>query len=88
MKRNLYVIYDRVAEESGPVFEAVNDGIANRRYKALISEQSHEWFDENDYILFQVGTIDKTTNVVTAIEPNEIYIKLSLIDEEKNAESV
>ena len=27
---NMYVVYDRVAEESGPIFEAKNDGTAAR----------------------------------------------------------
>ena len=35
---NLYVIYDRVAQESGPVFEAKNDGIAVRQMRNLLSE--------------------------------------------------
>lgn len=30
MKNNLYTIYDRVAEESGPLFEAKNDQMAWR----------------------------------------------------------
>jgi hypothetical protein len=88
MKRNLYVIYDRVAEESGPVYEAQNDGIANRRYKALMSEQTHDWFDETDFTLFHVGEIDKTTNIINALPPREVYISLSLLNEEENAESV
>lgn len=88
MKRNLYVIYDRVAEESGPIFEAVNDGIANRRYKALIAEQTHEWFDETDFVLFHIGEVDKTTNHINPYPPREVHIKISLIDEENDAESV
>lgn len=90
MIRQLYVIYDRVAEESGPIFEAKNDGIANRRYKALIAEQTHQWFEESDYILLHIGSIDKSTNEMETITPEVVDVKLSLIDMEKedNAESL
>lgn len=88
MKRNLYVIYDRVAEESGPIFEAQNDGIANRRFQALLAEQTHEWFDALDFLLFHLGDIDKTTNIIYPLPPREVHIKISLLDEENDAESV
>lgn len=88
MKRNLYVIKDLVAEESGPIFEAVNDGIAHRRFKALMAEQTHEWFVESDYQLLQIGEINKITNLVTGIEPREVITKLSLLEDIENAESV
>lgn len=88
MRRNLYVIYDRVANESGPVFEAPTDGVAHRRYKSLMAEQTHEWFDETDYTLIIVGSICKVTNIVEAIKPKEVYINLSLLEDEENAESV
>jgi hypothetical protein len=84
----LYVIYDRVAEESGPVFEAINDGIANRAYKAFLAKQTHAWFDETDYALICVGELDKKTNILISEPPREVYISLSLIDEEKDAESL
>lgn len=88
MKRNLYVIYDRVAEESGPIFEAINDGIANRRYQALMAEQTHEWFDPLDYLLLHLGEVDKTTNIINPLPPREVHIKISLLDEVNYAESV
>lgn len=38
MKVNLYTIYDVIAEESGPIFQAKNDLIACRVCDSLISE--------------------------------------------------
>lgn len=38
MKVNLYTIYDVMAEESGPVFQAKNDSVACRVCDSLISE--------------------------------------------------
>ena len=37
-RSGLYAIYDRVAEEAGPCFIAVNDGVAVRYYRQLIEK--------------------------------------------------
>lgn len=62
---NLYVIYDRVAQESGPVFEAKNDGIAVRQMRNVLSENPAS--KPLEYQLLNVGTIDHETNVITPI---------------------
>lgn len=36
MKTYLYTVYDRVAEEGGPVFQSKNEGTAIRAYKQLL----------------------------------------------------
>ncbi|QXP44182.1 MAG: nonstructural protein [Arizlama microvirus] len=38
MKVGLYVIYDKVAMESGPVFSAKNDGIALRSCRSILKD--------------------------------------------------
>lgn len=81
MKTRLYVIYDRVAEESGPITEAKNDGVAYRGYKKFL--ESNEDIINDDFMLLCVGTCDHTNNRVEAIYPAiEVYVGLSLIDEE------
>lgn len=59
---NLYVIYDRVAEESGPVYEAKNDGVASRMYAEFLRKITAR---PEDYLLLRVGTIDHRTSLVT-----------------------
>lgn len=53
-KVKLYVVRDLVAGECGPVFSAVNDGVAVRQSCQLL----HTVIDVNDYALIRVGTID------------------------------
>lgn len=36
--KNLYTIYDVLAEEAGPIFEAVNDKVALRAYGQLLAD--------------------------------------------------
>ena len=82
MKRNLYVIYDKVAEESGPVQEFKNDGIANRWYAEIMAKDDVTWNLSADFELYHLGEIDKTTNIINPMKPRLVEIKLSMIDEE------
>lgn len=72
MTYKLYVIIDKVAQESGPIFEAKNDACALRKYSMFMQQQ--ELADQNDYKLVTVGEIDHETNEVQAylfdIEPH------------------
>lgn len=59
MQTNLYVIYDKVAEESGPVYQAVNDGVAVRQFKSTIEKIPSSLRDE--YQLVCIGMYDSKT---------------------------
>jgi hypothetical protein len=80
MKVNLYVVYDKIAGECGPVFEAKNDAVALRQYRHLVA--SNPGFVQDDFELMQVGTMDKETAV---IEPGQLLLKLDSISEVENA---
>lgn len=89
MTKKLYVIYDRIAEESGPIREYTNDGLANRWLEMTMAEHLNEaWFHETDFILMHIGTVDKNTNIITPCDPHEVVKTLHLIEEIKDAESV
>jgi hypothetical protein len=62
MKMNLYVVFDKIAGECGPVFEAKNDAVALRQYRHLVA--SNPGFVQDDFELMQVGTMDKETAVI------------------------
>lgn len=70
-KMNLYVVYDKIAGECGPVFEAKNDGVAMRQYRHLINE--NPTVIQDDFSLMQVGTIDKESMI---IEPGQLLFGL------------
>lgn len=65
----LYVIYDRVAEKSGPVFQSVNDQVAYRSYVRLIQESPH--LNKDEYVLFRIGTFNERTMTIDAIIPKQ-----------------
>ena len=56
MKVNIYTIYDKVAEESGPVFQAKNDMVAVRMLKSLVSDNPNISIDE--YEVYCLGEFD------------------------------
>ena len=41
----LYTVYDKVAQEHGPSFEAKNDEVAIRNVRDLIKNQRMDWRD-------------------------------------------
>lgn len=65
----LYVIFDRVAEEAGPIFEAKNDAVAQRQLRALFVQDRVSRPDE--YWLFCVGAQDKRTMELEVFSPAE-----------------
>lgn len=67
----MYAIYDRAAEESGPLFEAKNDSVAIRSYSQLLERVAPH--DRDAYRLYCVGTYDRDTMVAVPFSsPSEI----------------
>ncbi len=62
-KSNMYCIYDKVGEESGPVFHSKNDAVAIRHYDLMIQNNEPAW--KSDFELAQVGVYDHYTRVIT-----------------------
>jgi len=75
-KMNLYVVYDKIAGECGPVFEAKNDAVARRQYNHLVS--SNPGIVQEDFELMQVGVIDKEK---ITIEPGQMLLALDVSEE-------
>lgn len=76
MKHGVYVIYDKVAEESGPMFEAVNDGIALRQACNVLKPLPNTLVE--DYQLVKIGEYDTKDMQIYVIPPEEIDFSLSL----------
>lgn len=68
----LYTIYDRVAEQCGPVFQAVNDGIASRNFCQLIDEKASY---PEDYDLIYLGSIDLKTMLIQSGPPITVSVQ-------------
>ena len=56
----LFTIYDKIAGESGPLFEAKNEQVAIRQYDQLISQQE-DILSKDDFQLMCVGEYDHET---------------------------
>ena len=54
---NLYLVYDKVAKEHGPLFEAKNDAIAKRMYANLMKNNPVP----DDFLLVSVGLLNRKT---------------------------
>lgn len=67
--RTLYVIYDRVAQDSGPIFDSVNDGVAFRQFRALMQNVGTN--DIDSYQLLKLGEIDTVTLVIKPFDAPE-----------------
>ena len=57
-KTGLYVIYDKVAQQSGPVMELVNDEVAKRITKKMLKEAKLE---KDEVILYLIGRYNNET---------------------------
>lgn len=51
---NLYVVYDRLAQESGPIFECKNHGVARRAYDQMIAKTGRM----DEYQLICLGSVN------------------------------
>lgn len=66
MRMNMYVVVDKVAEESGPIFEAKNHGVAIRSYNQITSKSK---VPSNEYSLLCLGIFDHDNNKMYPIDP-------------------
>lgn len=63
---HVYTIYDRVAEDAGPLFTARNEGVALR---ALGDVFKNSYGKPEEYKLLCIGTYDHTTAKLESIDP-------------------
>ena len=70
----LYSVKDVVAEEFGPVFMAVNDGVALRSFSKLIQDVP----EPQEYELYSVGVFKPDSGRIKTLgEPRNIEFLLS-----------
>lgn len=57
----VYTVWDKVAEEAGPPFIAINDGVALRSFKEMNIIPSLR----GDYVLYHIGFYDSVEASIT-----------------------
>ena len=81
MIMGIYVVYDRVAEQSMPIFESKTDGTALRAYQKGIIDADD--VPEEEMMLLKLGNINHDTNMIELLEaPREVEVRISLVEEE------
>lgn len=75
----LYCIYDKVAEEAGPVFQAKTEGVAVRKFVQLIQG---EQVRPEEFVLLHVGQFQTDPVSIEGVNPpRQVEIALSLYKE-------
>lgn len=72
---NIYSIYDKIAGECGPLFEAANDGVAIRKFRQVMDSASIE--EKNDYQLLLVGFVSRKRGGQIEIVPS---VEVKILD--------
>lgn len=67
----LYSIRDCLAEEYGPLFQAVNDGVAVRQFQKILVDIPIS--SRGDYVLVCFGKMDTVSGDIHVTPPQEIY---------------
>ncbi len=71
MEVNIYTIYDKVACEAGPIFQAKNDGVALRCFMSLMKDTPN--VVPSDYDVYCLGKFDTDSR---SFVPEDNYGKL------------
>lgn len=85
MITSLYTIYDRTAEDAGPIFEAKNHGIAKRSFFRII--RNVDSVSAGDFRLYYLGDFNsETMELNREMTPIEVDLSvLEVIENEKQA---
>jgi hypothetical protein len=75
----LYTVFDVLAEEGGPVFQAKNDGVALRNFHNIIQSQA---LNPGDYQLFRLARYD-TESLDLTLEKSLVKLNKVLESEVK-----
>lgn len=75
-KLELYSVFDRVAEDYGPIFQAKNVGVAVRSFHNLMSQVK----DINEYDLVRIGylyhdmTLESSKHTIDLNNPKDLEV--------------
>lgn len=70
----LYSIYDKVADEFGPIYEAKNDMVASRAYASLVKPNM-----AHDYELYAVGETVRAVDSTFLLVPYDPVRKIDVV---------
>lgn len=81
MIMRLYSVYDSVAEEYGPLFQAKNDDVALRNVIQMFTDMNVSIASLESFHLYHVGDFDSELGSFASVNPNEeIAIDYAVLD--------
>jgi len=75
MKQGIYAIYDRIAEESGPVWAARNDAVAVRNAQYQLRNARAD-----EYRLYCLGSYDSEAVAIKALDVTREVVLSLVVD--------
>ena len=82
MKVNIYTIYDSVAKECGPIYQAKNHDVAVRDFRSLISDTPN--VNPLDYDLYCLGEFDTEKCSFVPLEVPSTVPIVNISEEDSN----
>lgn len=74
----VYTLFDRLAKEAGPLYEAKADIVAARAVQRMFAMKQAESFDSRDFVLLRLASWDKELcKLVPEPSPVEVHVDLS-----------
>lgn len=70
MKVSMYTVFDTVANESGPIFEAKNHAVALRKFDAMLRTEGA--YDPSEMKLYCLGTRETELMEMVPYKPAEL----------------
>ena len=83
MKVNIYTIYDKVACEAGPIFQAKNDTVALRCFMSLMKETPS--VNPTDYDVYCLGDFDTESRTFNP-EDNYGILVIENLEDDSNVD--
>lgn len=74
MKVNLYTVRDKTAEQCGPVFQAINHGVACRSVVRMFEKiPKYDW---DAFVLWWIGVYDDESAVIEGMSPEVVDVNI------------
>ena len=83
MKVNIYTIYDKVACESGPIFQSKNDTVALRCFMSLMKDTPS--VNPTDYEVYCLGEFDTESRTFNPVD-NYGRLVIENLEDESNVD--
>uniref|UniRef100_UPI0040571D57 phage ORF5 protein n=1 Tax=Candidatus Electrothrix sp. TaxID=2170559 RepID=UPI0040571D57 len=84
----IYTIYDKVADDYAPIFEAKNESVAIRQYQGLLYNPKNPSLFPDEYQLLKVGICKIQNGRVELLSMDNLEIKTTLKTEVNNESSI